>query len=488
MHITKKPLLRAAAFALFFIVCAHAFCFFNLTYSGASVMVNAAKGTQAQIASGQYLQTIYWRVRGAISSPMLVGALCSAYLAAACACCAWLMRIEDRPLPVFLLCGALCVNPATASLFAASLHTADALLLAALLMCAAVALCVRPVHRLCPLLGAGLAAGALAMDPAVFPLGAGLLVLAAVAAVLHGDPARDILRSVIVCAAALAVGCALFAAGHFLMLRRSGMDSSASLQMPRGGSIFGAWLYPLAQLFAPLTAYAHLQIPVRIALFAACAAAIFLLMKRDARRGLAVLALALALPLALNMPVLSDAAAGQTRLSFALLDALAVLLLATLSARVMKTAGAAMGALLLGGVVFANQVYLKKNLEFESTLSVMTRVLARAEEVEGFMPGQTPAAIVGNLDGGALSAQRVGFEHLSALEAARSNYAALTAEDHIWYFWEVLGYPISLVSTYEQALLADHPDVIAMPAFPAEGCAKMVDGTLVIKLSEPGAR
>ena len=105
--------------------------------------------------------------------------------------------------------------------------------------------------------------------------------------------------------------------------------------------------------------------------------------------------------------------------------------------------------LALGGIVFSNQVYLKKNLEFESTLSIMSRVIARAEAVEGYQPGSTPVAIIGTPEHSILSVQRKGFEHLSALDAANANYAIANDTDMIWYIWEVMGYPFNFVSTYE---------------------------------------
>ena len=47
---------QTALMTFLLVLAAHAFCFLNLTFSGASVMFNAAKGADAQIASGVYLQ------------------------------------------------------------------------------------------------------------------------------------------------------------------------------------------------------------------------------------------------------------------------------------------------------------------------------------------------------------------------------------------------------------------------------------------------
>ena len=73
-----KNLRRIAVLALAMVFVAHGFCFFNLTYSGQSVMLNAAKGSSSQISSGAFLLPMYWRVRGAISAPLWVGLLSAA--------------------------------------------------------------------------------------------------------------------------------------------------------------------------------------------------------------------------------------------------------------------------------------------------------------------------------------------------------------------------------------------------------------------------
>ena len=72
---------------------------------------------------------------------------------------------------------------------------------------------------------------------------------------------------------------------------------------------------------------------------------------------------------------------------------------------------------------------------------------------------------------------------LDALDAAANNFAATDDTGNIWYTWEVLGYPFSLVDAYTLGQLEQRDDVQAMPAFPAQDCCQMIDGTLVVKLS-----
>jgi len=168
----------------------------------------------------------------------------------------------------------------------------------------------------------------------------------------------------------------------------------------------------------------------------------------------------------------------------ALLDLLCSRLKAS-SQRVLRIAVAsAFGVTFLSSIVFSNQVYLKKNLEYQTTLSAMTRAIELAEQTEGFDPGYTPVAIVGTLDESAIAMAHKGFEHLAALDAAANNYTASTQAENLWYFWEIMGYPFNFVSDGQRDALAASAQVQQMPIFPAPGCCAMADGTLVIKLSE----
>lgn len=485
----KTTLMRVLALSLLFLFAAHAFCFFNLTYSGPSVMINVSSGSEAQTAGGQYLQPFYWRVRGTVSSPLWVGILSALYLTGTAALVARLLGF-DHPLALFALCGTLMLGPAVTSLCAASLHTADACFLAALLITAGVTCSLR-VRRVAALpVGAVLVAASLALDSSCLSFGTALALIALAQDALHGKPGKDILLRGAMTAGALAAGAACFFAGYAFMLSHYGLDREAALQLPAGGSLPGAWFYPIRLLFAPLTAYPHVNVILRALLILLGIAALVLLVRRLAPRRTAVLcAIALLMPLAVNLPVYARSAPEQTRLAYCLLDVFLIMLLQNACAAlspakpVQRAAAGAFGVLFLGSIVFSNQVYLKKNLEFQSTLSVMTRVLSRIEQTEGYMPGSTPVAIVGTLEDSVLSVPHEGFEHLAALDAAAGNYAASSQSENIWYTWQIMGYPLNFISTYDQSLLEQREDVQTMPAFPAAGCCRMVDGTLVVKLS-----
>lgn len=486
--LNRQACVRVLFFSLILLFAAHAFCFFNLTYSSPSVMFNAANGYRAQMSGGVYLQPYYWRLRGELAAPLLIGLLCAAYMTLNAMLTADLLHCS-HPLTLFLLCGSLIANGAVTSELAAHLHTADALFLSQLMGTAGVFLCMRMRSGFIP--GAALFAGSLGMHSGGFSCAAALMLIVSISDVLRGEAGKPAMLRAGKTLLGLAAGAALYAAGYLVLVLLRGFDAEAMLQLPSGGSLLSAWLAPVRTLFAPLTAYVHMNVLLRAVIACLCVCAVFLAASRlGARRFAALLIPALLLPFMVNLPVFSSASAGQYPLSFVYLDVFAIMLLGAAwhmlpaCQPVRCAATACFSVLFLSATVFSNQVYLKKNLEMQSTLSVMTRVIDRIEQTEGYRPGYTPVALVGTLEDSALSIPHQGFEHLTALEAASGNYVIASYEDAIWYAYQIIGYPLNFVSTYDQERLSAREDIMAMPAFPFDGCIRYVGDTLVVKLSD----
>jgi len=477
-HKDTFKLTALLSLSLFF--AAHAFCFFNLTYSGASVALDVSKIRSSLIEDGRFLAPYYFRLRGTLSAPLWVGMLSALYMALTSIIAAWLLGLKKTG-HLLILCGSLTVNAALTSIFAASMHTADAAMLALLLCTVSAACCLRLRFGFVP--GAALLAAALALDPGALAFFAALTVIAWLSDLLAGG--KSTVSSAWDVPLAAAAGTALWLIGSLLMARRSGYALSAGLYLPDGG-LLDAYLAPIRTLLSPLTAYAAPNLILRTLLALSALAAIVMNARRlGAKRMTALILGILILPLLCALPLFYLKNAVQITPAYCLLDALLLVLINRLmpeKPRFHLAAASAFSALFLGSIVFSNQVYLKKNLEFEATLSLTSRIIQRAEETEGYQPGFTPIAIIGTPEESVFSVPRTGFEHLSALEAAVPNYAVASEEDMIWYFWEVLGYPASFVSTYELSQLKDDEAVRAMPLFPAEGCCAFVGDTLVIKL------
>lgn len=130
--------------------------------------------------------------------------------------------------------------------------------------------------------------------------------------------------------------------------------------------------------------------------------------------------------------------------------------------------------------VFANQAYMKKELEKNSTLFLAAQIVSRIEAVEGYVPGETPVAFAGRVDRNSyLNRDRRAFSQLSGWTGLANNQAATYNLGH--YLVDYLYYPLLWDQDRDYASMEE---VRAMPVYPAAGSIGMVDGTVVVKLSE----
>lgn len=482
----KNAIRFIVLFSLLLTFCAHAFCYANLSYSGPSSMVDASKANASLVADGQFIATLYWRIRGALSAPFIVGVLSALYLTAAAALIADMLRLS-HPLSLFALCGTLTLHVSVTAINASMLHMADVYFLAFLFAALSAWLCQQ--HPLGFIPGAICFAAVPGLEPSMSAAAPALMLLVCLLRVLDGEEVRTHLSALLKSLFGFALGFAMYYVAALLFCRRQGATLNAALQF--ASNPLDAYLFPIRQLFEPTTAYASLCAFLFgiLSAFSVLAVIIRLFSLNHAAKAFALVC-ALLLPLVIGMPVFAPEAnyAVSQRYVCCLLPVAMIALLERLAAPHKRTlrrfAAAAFGVTFLSSIVFANQVYLKKNLEYQSTLSVMTRVIELAEQTEGFDPTYTKVAIVGTIEDSKLSIPHKGFEHLAVLDAAANNFTASSQEENTWYFWEIMGYPFNFISDYERDLLADTEVVKAMPAFPQHGCCQMVDDTLVIRLSK----
>lgn len=139
-------------------------------------------------------------------------------------------------------------------------------------------------------------------------------------------------------------------------------------------------------------------------------------------------------------------------------------------------------ALLYGNVRFANGMYIKKDLEHDAYVSLMTRVLGRIENLDGYLPGETPVVFVGLPEN--LNEVLPGFKDYW-------NVTAMTNSDMIYasersrfqaFFDYILGVPILLADGNVWTEITRQESVEQMPNYPADGCTAFQNGVLIVKL------
>lgn len=143
-------------------------------------------------------------------------------------------------------------------------------------------------------------------------------------------------------------------------------------------------------------------------------------------------------------------------------------------------------AISYGSVQFDNGMYMKKDLEFDAYLSLMTRIVYRMEDQEGYIPGETPVVFVGLPDN--KNDMIPGFREYWNVIGVISTDVIMAPERSRFqaYFDYILNTPLLLaegdvwIETLESQLVRE------MPAYPAQNCITMHDGVLIVKLGETG--
>lgn len=133
--------------------------------------------------------------------------------------------------------------------------------------------------------------------------------------------------------------------------------------------------------------------------------------------------------------------------------------------------------------IFSNKVYLQKELINKNTLSTITRLVDRIEQIDGYDVGKTPVALVGNLNDSVLNYERSGSINYAMATGMWTQFDTTYYSTYVNYFKTYLGYPIALLSEQESTKYKDYDIVKQMESFPSKDSCKFIDGVLVIKLS-----
>ena len=141
-----------------------------------------------------------------------------------------------------------------------------------------------------------------------------------------------------------------------------------------------------------------------------------------------------------------------------------------------------LAVILYGNMQTANVLYLKKDMEQDAYLSLMTRIVYRMETFEGYEPGVTPVVFAGEHT--LMNDHIPGFEYYSRVTGMDTAVVASTGEDYRLrsYFQTVMNIPAVIPGGDVYNSMKTDPRVADMPAYPAEGCIALLDGILVVKL------
>lgn len=510
----QPKLKKIALYTLIFMALLHGYRYVSLGFSHDSLAFAWQPDLEWQISLGRYMQPFYWWIiRGRIAAPFIVGVLSYGYMVGSVYGVASLLDLKAKT-SLFLLAGLMCGSLAFIALDATYSHTADVYMLALMLNIAAAWLCLRGRRRVPSVLAAVvLLVISTGLYQAYLQVFTALTMVWALLRLLKTDD-RAIPEAAARCAQsflALMLAMALFFVGYYVVMAVTGVEavsrenSIGGMKVLSGAALVDmvktTWKMPLWKLkrlqgrIAPLA-----RMLTAVVLMTGASATIFTARRSrvSAWQALGMAVLVLLLPFGMNWICLFCSGAVHDLMMYAyivpLLAALAAnerawnLALANKGKQIGKKTRAAACVLPLAVLtllfdrgIYANQIYLKKDLEYDATLSVMTRVVDRIEQVEGYIPGETPVEFLGDIQRSQLAMTRPAFAHLGSLTGTEENYA-ITYGDTFWmYLEDVMGYPIKRfreTKNEEQERVTDD-----MPCFPDKDSVQMVDGVVFVKLA-----
>ena len=500
-HPDRRTVRRVFLLTAIFFFGAHLYRFCTLGFSHDSLLLDQSQDTAFQLSLGRFMQPLYWQIRGDIVVPFLIGLLAYAFLALSIVLMASLLRIRST-LSIALACMVLSVNATVSIDNATYISWADVYMLALFLSTLSVYLFCR--FRFGFLISPFLLCASLGLYQSYLQTAILLYLMVLVHKVLDKASVRSIFCTGIAMVAQLLAGLLLYAAIYPMVLKTfniavattynglSSVGDYSNISIP--ALIKDAYLYPFRCALRPQTALPQLAASLYVLLFAITAIAITLIAHKHSLStsswGMLIFLIAL-MPLGSN--IIYIISKGMIHIlmsySFFLFFVFPISLLERLVAEHHASSRAvsailtiAFSALYLCNVTFANQLYLRRDLEMQSTLSLMSRVIDRIEQTEGYVPGETPVALLGSLLSSPLSMARPGFEHLSSLIGADNMYTVTSIEYYAYYYNHILGYPLKLVDSSRYNQISAYRDIQDMPVFPDNGCCQMIDGTLVVRL------
>lgn len=483
---------------IIFSVSAHLFRWVNMGFSGDALLI-VQKDTNWQISIGRFMVPLYLLLRGKIVAPLVIALVATFFLTLSIILIARILDLKGKG-SLIILCGVLSTYSALTYSYSSFIPWVDAYMLSLFLATLAVFLSVNYGWGWIPAIV--LLALSMGLYPCYVQVAAALFLILIIKELLEKDDIartfREGAKAVLVLLASGVLYYILVKVSQSIMSVAPAHSYNSSLNV---GSLAISDL-PMLILKAYRKVMGYAAIPetfhpwiVGICHFLVAAIVLVSLVRvlKGKRSWWLVLLSLILLPLAVNFVyILSNAwVTPWMTYSFAMLYVAALVLL--------EDGDLPWGAYLRGAcqvlfliiiahaIIFSNQIYLKKNLEEQATLSVMTRVLDRIETTEGYIPGETMVVPVGDLNKSSIQQSGDWGKEWSDVPRSadtRSHFTVSFYGSFINYFRFYLGYPIKIGSQVISSEYASRQEVIDMPSFPRAGCCKMVDDVLVLKLSD----
>ena len=502
----KQQLFFALAATFFWGLLAHAYCFFANSFSHDSLneFHGAILGNDIKLTSGRIFVPLYRDLfRNDVTLPWLIGVLSLFWAGLAVFLVLQIFRVESRGLGV-LIAGIFVANVSFSATAATYIHDLDCYMFS--LLCAVSGVYLWKEKKWGWILGAVLLMVSMGIYQSFLFVAASLVMMDCILNLLEGEPFAAVFSKGLKAVAMILLG----GIGYYAAMKISRMFSGIALHtgeynsldlmtgmtpgllMQLVGQAYADWFRRLMEAY---NSYPGILVKAATAvLLMICAAGIGVGVagkKLGWKEKLLLIALAVLLPLCMNMIYVLTRGGSHDLMVYGIwMTWLMALLLSRwlakrFSGRIWQwqrwLCMLLVAVILYGNVQFANGMYIKKDMEHEAYLSLMTRVADRMEQFDGYVPGETPVVFVGIPSN--LNDVMPGFKDYWNVTGMTQPGALFSPEQSRYqtYFDYVLGIPLLQPDTETWLNVCSSEFADSLPDFPEKGCMQMYEGILVVK-------
>lgn len=504
--IYEKPLQRYVcvfSFVVFWYLFAHGYRFSNNMFAHDALLQIYQDDSAWQIALGRVLQPILIFLRGGLCNPWLLSVCALLWLSLSVYLVVDLLEVR-KLVSIAVISGVMACNAVLTSLNASFLPWVDFFMLSLFLAVAGVWLCRKGTWK-CFCLGTILLAAAMGIYQAYICVSIVLVIFLLLRETQKETELKDFMKKVLYYCGSLLAAALLYYLMWQTIRRIFGIwvadsyNGLASLGDYTETSIFSTIGLAYRKTFYYLT---HPDIFVTMtfrgrslsvvwkyllcgANILAAAGLIFSLVRKNMEKRkrlwqyLFQVMLLLVLPAAINFVCIISKGNDHILTLYALvLPYVYAIALVEEKGGVWVRAAVLLSVLCIvwSNVVYANQTYLKRELQDRAVTSFMTRIVTDIEEMEGYEPGITPVAFCGPFGSSPYLQEMEGLEELLPYGMTKTPLTYTGTEEAF------IRYELAVPINYTRVSWED-PEVVSMPTYPNEGSIAYVGDVLVIKIS-----
>lgn len=511
----KNQLFLSLAATFLWGLFAHGFVFSGnyVTHDSLRELHSEILGNKVKMGSGRVLTPIYRDLFGTdVTLPWMMGLLALLWIGLAVFLMVRMFRVES-PVMVCLMAGVCAVNIAVSSTAATYIHDLDSYMFA--MLSAVVAVFLWRSHKLGWIMGAPFAAFSLGIYQCFIFVAVTLAMMVCILDLLNERSFKEVFTNGLKAIGMLLLGGLFYYLIMKIILALSGvvltkgdynsLDRMQALTLdtfiPQILSAYQDWAVRLIDAYSAYPSVLTKGITVLLLAGVVLLVAIGLLSRKIglAEKVLCAL-LVLLLPLGMNMIHVMTVGKNHDLMTYPIwLGYILALLLADRFWQQWKNAdghektvrlakiqrGLCMVlvfVLVYGNVRFSNGMYMKKALEHEAYMSLMTRIVARMETLEDYVPGETEVVFV-DLPENLLEVMPGFKDYWNVTGMTKSDMIYFGARDRFQaYFDYMMGLPIRLAEDVSWAEYEQMEAVQQMPVYPSQGFMQMIDDVLVVKL------